>query len=89
MAAANKDALGLVFFPHWESLAWLKGEPGIVLNQPSKDTVKEEIVSSDIRIFCDLPAKNLFEFVVNGRNVSKVTGRSTTIKSDWVRYYIE
>jgi hypothetical protein len=89
IAARNEQAKDLVFFPHWEPVAWLGDEPGIVLNTPSRDTVKEEVVSSDIRIICGVPEKSLYEFVVKGRNVSKVTGRSTTIESESVRYYVE
>ncbi len=89
IAAVNEEAKELVFFPHWAPVAWLNDEPGILLNKPSHDWAEEEIVSSEIRIICGVPEKSLYEFIVKGRNVSKVTGRSTTIKSDSVRYYIE
>lgn len=89
IAAVNEEAKDLVFFPHWTPVAWLDDEPGILLNKPSRDWAKEEIVSSEIRIICGVPEKSLYEFVVKGRNVSKVTGRSTTIESDSVRYYVE
>ncbi len=89
IAAINEEAKELVFFPHLTPVAWLDDEPGILLNKPSRDWAKEEIVSSEIRIICGVPEKSLYEFVVKGRNVSKVTGRSTTIESDSVRYYVE
>lgn len=89
IAAVNDEARELVFFPHWTPVAWLKDEPGILLNKPTRDWATEEIVSSEIRIICGVPEKSLYEFVVKGRNVSKVTGRSTTIESDSVRYYVE
>ena len=89
VAAVNEDALTLVFFPHWGPITWLNGEQGIGLNRPSKDSVMEELVSSDIRIFCSLPVNNLYEFVVKGQSVSSLTGKSTAIGSDPVRYYVE
>ena len=89
IAAVNEEAKDLVFFPHWTPVAWLNDEPGILLNKPSLAWTKEEIVSSEIRIICGVPEKSLYEFVVKGRNVSKVAGRSTTIESDSVRYYVE
>ena len=89
ISAVNDESKDLVFFPHWAPVAWLNDEPGILLNKPSHDWAKEEIVSSEIRIVCGVPEKSLYEFVVKGRNVSKVTGRSTTIKSDSVRYHVE
>ena len=89
ISAVNEEAKDLVFFPHWAPVAWLNDEPGILLNKPGHDWAKEEIVSSEIRIVCGVREKSLYEFVVKGRNVSKVTGRSTTIKSESVRYYVE
>lgn len=89
VAAVNKEALDLVYFPHWKPVAWANREPGIVLNRPSKDSVEEELVSSDIRIFCSVPANSLYEFVVKGQSVSSLTGKSTMIGSDPVRYYVE
>ena len=89
IAAVNEEAKDLVFFPHWAPVAWLNDEPGILLNKPSHNWAEEEIVSSEIRILCGVPEKSLYEFIFKGRNVSKVTGQSTTIKSDSVRYYVE
>lgn len=89
IAAVNEESKDLVFFPHWTPVAWLNDEPGILLNKPGHDWAKEEIVSSELRIVCGGPEKSLYEFVVKGRNVSKVSGRSMTIKSDSVRYYVE
>lgn len=84
--AKSKD---LVFFPHWEPVFWSAGEQGIVLNLPQKDSVKEELVTSDVRIFCEGPEASLYEFVVKGQSISRVTGSSTTIGSDPARYYVE
>lgn len=79
----------LVFFPHWEPVATLGGKPGIFLEPPSKDTVTEELVTSDIRIHCKLPEASLYEFEVQGQSVSRLTGKSTAIGSDPARYYVE
>jgi hypothetical protein len=89
VVAVSKEAQDLVFFPHWEPVAWLDSDPGIALNRPGQDSVKEELVSSGIRIFCNVSANNLYEFVVRGQSVSDVTGKSTMIGSDPVRYYVE
>jgi len=89
IAPADDRAEKLVFFPHWEPVTWLNGDSGIRLNQPRKDTVERELVTSDIRIHCSVENDNLFEFTVVGQNVSKLTGRSMTIDSEPVRYYVE
>ncbi len=89
VSALDKDARDLVFFPHWEPVAWLGDAPGIGLNRPTKDTVEKELVSSDIRIHCSVPADHLYEFVINGQNVSSASGESKIIGSGPVRYYVE
>ncbi len=89
VSALNKDAQDLVFFPHWEPVAWLDGAPGIGLNRPTRDTVETELVTSDIRINCRVPTDHLYEFVINGQNVSRASGESKIIGSEPVRYYVE
>ena len=89
VSALDKDAQDLVFFPHWEPVAWLDGAPGIGLNRPTRDSVETELVSSDIRIHCSVPADHLYEFVINGQNVSSASGESKIIGSGPVRYYVE
>jgi len=79
----------LVFYPHWQPITWLLGRPGIVLDRPTTDSVKRELVSSDIRILCNVPQATLHEYVVKGQNGSRLTGKSTTIGSDPARYYVE
>ena len=51
--------------------------------------MKQELVSSDIRIFCKMPEATLHEYVVKGQSVSRLTGKSTMIDSDPARYYVE
>ncbi len=89
VSALDQEAQDLVFFPDWEPVAWLDGTPGIGLNRPTRDTAKTELVSSDIRIRCSVPADRLYEFVINGQNVSAVSGKSKIIGSEPVRYYVE
>lgn len=89
VSALNQDAQDLVFFPHWEPVAWLDGAPGIGLNRPTRDTVETELVTSDIRINCRVPTDHLYEFVINGQNVSRASGESKIIGSEPVRYYVE
>ncbi len=67
----------------------LEGRQGIVLDHPTRDSVKQELVSSDIRILCKVPKATLHEYVVKGQSVSRLTGKSTTIGSDPVRYYVK
>ena len=67
----------------------LEGRQGIVLDHPTRDSVKQELVSSDIRILCNVPKATLHEYVVKGQSVSRLTGKSTTIGSDPARYYVE
>ncbi len=85
----DKDSLEFVFFPRWEPVAWLDGEPVIILNGPIKNSVKEELVTSDIRIFCRVAENSLYEFVIKGQNVSRLSGKSMIIDSDPVSYFVE
>jgi hypothetical protein len=89
LAPVDKNALEFVFFPRWEPVAWLDGAPVIILNGPIKNFVKEELVSSDIRIFCRVPANSLYKFVIKGQNVSRLSGKSMIIDSDPVSYFVE
>jgi len=89
IAPADERAEKLVFFPHWQPVTWLNGDAGIRLNQPRQDTVEREMVSSDIRIYCSVEGDNLFEFTLIGQDVSKLTGQSTPIEGQLVRYYVE
>ena len=89
VSALDQDAQDLVFFPHWEPVAWLGDAPGIGLNRPTQDNVEKELVSSDIRINCSVAADHLYEFVINGQNVSRASGESKIIGSEPVRYYVE
>lgn len=86
MDGTSKD---FVFFPHWEPMSWSGGSQGLVLERPTSDRAKEELVSSDIRILCEVPQASLHEYVVKGQSVSRLTGKSTTIGSAPVRYYVE
>ncbi len=79
----------LVFYPHQQPITWSEGTQGIVLDNPTRDSVKQELVSSDIRILCKAPQATLHEYVVKGQSVSRLTGESTTIGSDPARYYVE
>ncbi len=79
----------LVFYPHWQPMTWSEGAQGIVLNRATTDSVKQELVSSDIRILCKVPTATLHEYVVKGQSGSLLTGKSTTIDSDPARYYVE
>lgn len=85
----SKDSEQLVFFPHWESINWLEGEQGIMLNRPTSDAVQEELVKSEIRIFCGMPAAKLYESEVKGQDVSRLTGESSVVGSGPVGYYVE
>ncbi len=89
VSGLDQEALDLVYFPNWEPIAWLDGAPGIGLNRPTRDTVATELVSTDIRILCSVPADHLYEFVINGQNVSRASGESKIIGSEPVRYYVE
>ncbi len=89
LVPASKSTEDLVFFPHWESIGWLGGEQGILLNQPTSDTVQEQLVSSDIRIFCGMASAKLYETTVKGQDISRLTGKSTVVGSEPVRYYVE
>ena len=74
---------------HWQPITWSEGSQGIVLGHPTADSVKQELVTSDIRIHCEVPKATLHEYVVKGQSVSRLTGISTTIGSDPVRYYVD
>ena len=89
VSALDQAAQDLVFFPHWEPVAWLDGTPGIGLNRPTRENAETELVSSDIRILCSVPADHLYEFVINGQNISRASGESKIIGSEPVRYYVE
>lgn len=89
VSAVNQEAQDLVFFPRWEPVAWLDGTPGIGLNRPTRDTAERELVTSDIRINCSVPTDHLYEFVINGQNVSRASGESKIIGSEPVTYYVE
>ena len=79
----------LVFYPHWQPITWSEGRQGIVLDHPTTDSMKQELVKSDIRIRCKVPKATLHEYVVEGQSVSRLTGKSTKIGSDPARYYVE
>lgn len=89
LVAKDTGSKDFVFFPHWEPIAWLGGKEGIGLDRPTTDSVKKELVTTDIRINCRMPQASLYEFVVNGQSVSRLTGKSTPAGSDPARYYVE
>jgi hypothetical protein len=88
LVPASQDTEDLVFFPHWESIGWLGGKQGIMLNRPTSDMVKEQLVSSDIRINCEMSTAKLYETAVKGQDLSRLTGKPTVVGSEPVRYYI-
>lgn len=88
LVPASKDTEDLVFFPHWESIGWLGGKQGIMLNRPTSDRVREQLVSSDIRINCEMSTAKLYETEVKGQDLSRLTGKPTVVGSEPVRYYI-
>ena len=88
LVPASKDTEDLVFFPHWESIGWLGGKQGIMLNRPTSDMVKEQLVSSDIRINCEMSTAKLYETAVKGQDLSRLTGKPTVVGSEPIRYYI-
>jgi len=71
------------------AIAWLGGKEGIGLGRPTTDSVKKELVTSEIRINCRMPQATLYQYVVNGQSVSRLTGKSTPAGSDPARYYVE
>jgi hypothetical protein len=89
LVPVSKDTEDLVFFPHWESISWLGGEQGIMLNRPTSDMVNEQLVSSDIRINCEMSTAKLYETAVKGQDLSRLTGKPTMVGSEPVRYYIQ
>ncbi len=88
LVPASMDTEDLVFFPHWESIGWLGGKQGIMLNRPTSDMVKEQLVSSDIRINCEMSTAKLYETAVKGQDLSRLTGKPTVVGSEPIRYYI-
>lgn len=89
VSAVDPEAESLVFFPHWEPVAWLDNKPGIGLNSPTQDTVERELVSSDIRINCEVATDHLYSFVIKGQDISRASGQSKIIGSEPVTYYVE
>jgi len=89
LLAANSASKKFVFFPHWEPINWLGDKPGIILERPETSTAREELVKSDIRIHCRVPKATLYEYVVRGQSVSRLTGKSTPAGSNPASYYVE
>lgn len=89
LVAMDTGSKDFVFFPNWEPIAWLGDKEGIGLSRPSTDSVKKELVTNEIRINCRMPQATLYEYVVNGQSVSRLTGKSTLAGSDPARYYVE
>ncbi len=87
--AKDTGSKNFVFFPHWEPITWSDGKQGIVLAPPTTDSVKEQLVSSDIRIHCKMPQATLYEYVVKGQSISRLTGKPKIVASDPARYYVE
>jgi hypothetical protein len=83
--AGSKD---FVFFPHWGPVLG-SSEKGIVLDVPTEDSVRKQLVTSDIRVRCKMPQATLYQFELKGQSVSRVTGKSTTAASDPARYYVQ
>ena len=89
LVAANTESKKFVFFPHWEPINWLGDKPGIILERPKTSTAREELVKSNIRIHCKMPKASLYEYVVRGQSVSRLTGKSTPAGSNPAHYYVE
>ncbi len=89
VSAVDETSQDLVFFPHWEPVTYLGGAPGIGLNRPTSDTEETELVKSDIRIHCSVQADKLYQFVINGQDISRASGQAKIIGSEPVRYYVE
>jgi hypothetical protein len=89
LVAKDTGSKDFIFFPHWEPISWLDGKQGIVLDLPTTDSVKKELVTSDIRIHCKVPQATLYEYIVKGQSVSRLSGESTPAGSDPARYYVE
>ncbi len=85
----DKGSNDFIFFPHWESITWLGGKPGIVLDRPSKSAEKQQLVTSKIRIHCDMPRATLYQYQVKGQSVSRLTGKSIDSGGDPARYYVK
>lgn len=87
--AESDNAKGFVFFPHWKPVTWLDGADGIALKLPDSETEKKQLVTSDIRINCKMPPSTLYEYVIKGQSVSRLTGESKTSRSVPARYFVE
>lgn len=87
--AANSGAKGFVFFPHWEAITWHKGADGIPLKLPDSQSEKKQLVTSDIRINCKMPRSTLYEYIIQGQSVSRLTGESKISRSAPARYFVE
>lgn len=87
--ANNADAKSLIFFPHWEAVGWTGGKQGLVLDRPSETAARQELVTSEIRVHCKMPRATLYEYVLKGQSISRLTGEPTFADSDPARYYVE
>jgi len=85
----DKGSNDFVFFPHWEPITWLGGKPGIVLAPPTDSAEPQELVTSDIRIHCEMPRATLYQYEIKGQSVSRLTGKSTNTGGDPARYYVK
>lgn len=85
----DKGSNDFVFFPHWEPITWLGGKPGIVLAPPSESAAQQQLVTSDIRIHCDMARATLYQYEIKGQSVSRLTGKSTNTGGDPARYYVK
>lgn len=85
----DKGSNDFIFFPHWEPITWLGGKPGIVLKPPSENAAQQQLVTSDIRIHCDMPRATLYQYEVMGQSVSRLTGKSINAGGDPARYYVQ
>ncbi len=85
----DKGSNDFVFFPHWEPITWLGGKPGIVLDPPSESAETQQLVTSKIRIHCNMPRATLYQYEVMGQSVSRLTGKSINAGGDPARYYVK
>ncbi|MDX1710202.1 MAG: hypothetical protein R3316_03590 [Rhodovibrionaceae bacterium] len=89
MIPSSPEARDLIFFPRFEQIAWAEGEQGIVLQRPKNPNVIEELVTTDIRVNCRMRPGSSYEFMLMGQNISRLNGRTTRVKSDTFRYFVE
>ena len=75
--------------PHWKPVTWLDNADGIALKLPDSENEKKQLVTSDIRINCKMPPSTLYEYVIKGQSVSRLTGESKTSRSVPARYFVE